>query len=26
LWLELKDKNGNEIKKPYHNCSWSGVY
>ncbi len=24
--LKLKDKNGNDIKKPYHNCTWSGVY
>lgn len=24
--LKLKNKNGNNIKKPYHNCTWSGVY
>lgn len=24
--VKLKDKNGNDIKKPYHNCSWTGVY
>jgi hypothetical protein len=24
--FKLRDKNGNEIKKPYHNCTLSGVY
>lgn len=24
--LHLKDKDGNDIINPYHNCSWSGVY
>ena len=23
---KLKGKKGKDIKKPYHNCSWSGVY
>jgi hypothetical protein len=24
--VKLKDRNGKDIKKPYHNCTLSGVY